>query len=106
VKITRLFIGAAIVSAAEIFTAGAQTTSPPPATTSPGASPSSTISAATHCRDASGKVQLKSARTGSGSTTGAASNTAPSSSPGTSSSTNSPSGMPGSTPAEANLPPC
>ena len=97
---TRL-LGAALFIAAGVVAAGAQTSSP--SATTPGASTSSSVSAATHCRDSSGAVKLKSAMS---STTGTASNTTPSSSPGTSSSVNSPASMPGSNQAEANLPPC
>lgn len=100
-------LGATLFLLSSVLVAGAQTSSPP-ARTTPGASPSpSGVSAATHCRDSSGAVKLKSAMSGSSSsTTGAAANTKPSSSPGTSSSVNSPSGMSGSTETAANLPPC
>src|SRR5262245_31681928 len=49
-------LGAALFIASGIFAAGAQTSPPPSA--SPGASSTSGISAATHCRDSSGAVKL------------------------------------------------
>ena len=58
-------LGAALVLASGILVAGAQTSSPP-STTSPSAASPSGVSAATHCKDASGAVKLKSAMSGSG----------------------------------------
>jgi hypothetical protein len=108
-----LVLASTFLAGGMLAASGQSTTSP----SSPGASGS--ISAATHCKDAQGNVQLKTASSGSGlsgsaagsgasgtsSTTGSASGNGASSgmSGGTSGSA---SGMSGSSAAAANLPAC
>lgn len=102
--------GGALVAAAQTGTS--------PGSTGAGAGAAGEISAATHCKDSSGNIQLKSAMSGSdaaGSTTGSGSasgGTTPGSGSGMSGSTSGPGstgsgmGASGSSAAATNLPAC
>ena len=67
-------LGGCLLFVASTIGAGAQM-NPPPPTSTPGASSTTSVSPATHCRDSSGAARLNSAISGSSSTTGVASNT-------------------------------
>src|SRR5262245_5272192 len=77
-KVTTLFLTAAFLGAGVLGAAAQSSPSPSPSappsnqmqkspSTSPSPSPSASVSAATHCKTASGDVQLKSSTTGSAS---------------------------------------
>jgi hypothetical protein len=94
---------ATLLLTATTFAAGAQTTSPP-AASGPAASDRA-VSAATHCRDANGRIRLKSEAMGGSPTDTTGSATTSRTDSGISSSTVNPSGMP-QTGAAPSLPAC
>lgn len=106
---------------ASAFLAGGVLAAAGQSSTSPGSSgPSGSISAATHCKDAQGKVQLKTASSGAGTSGSAATGSGSSGTTGAAPSGSATSGMSGSTggtgsgsmsgssasSAAVNLPPC
>ena len=64
-------LGGCLLLAVSTIGAGAQI-NPPPPTSTPGASSTTSVSPATHCRDFSGAARLNSGISGSSSTTGVA----------------------------------